>query len=67
MNPPFHQGKHADTSLGAQFIRQAHASLKRGGRLFLVANRHLAYERVVPGLSVLHEEGAYKILTAIRS
>jgi 16S rRNA (guanine1207-N2)-methyltransferase len=67
MNPPFHQGKPADVSLGTQFIRAAHESLKPGGRLFLVANRHLDYERAVPGISVLHQEGAYKILTATKS
>jgi 16S rRNA (guanine1207-N2)-methyltransferase len=67
MNPPFHQGKPADVSRGALFIRRAHENLKPGGRLFLVANRHLAYEKTVPGLSVLYQDGGYKIITGMKT
>lgn len=49
-NPPFHQGRAADTALGQAFIRAAARSLNRQGQLFLVANRHLPYE------VVLHEQ-----------
>jgi 16S rRNA (guanine1207-N2)-methyltransferase len=44
MNPPFHAGGEEDKNLGQIFIRQAAAALHRGGRLWLVANRHLPYE-----------------------
>jgi 16S rRNA (guanine1207-N2)-methyltransferase len=44
MNPPFHTGQKTDVSLGKAFIRAAANALKRGGRLFLVANRQLPYE-----------------------
>lgn len=64
MNPPFHSGKTEDIGLGEQFIRAALASLKPGGRLLFVANRHLPYESVAPGMSILHEDGAFKIITA---
>ena len=44
MNPPFHEGKMMDISIGEAFIKQAAQSLKPGGRLFMVANRKLPYE-----------------------
>ena len=43
-NPPFHQGRAADPSLGQGFISAAAAMLKPKGQLWLVANRHLPYE-----------------------
>ena len=44
MNPPFHDGGAEDRRLGQAFIRQAATMLKKGGVLWLVANRHLPYE-----------------------
>ncbi len=44
MNPPFHEGKNTDVSVGASFIERAYESLRRGGRLWMVANKHLPYE-----------------------
>jgi len=43
-NPPFHSGQKTDVGLGKAFIHAAAGALKRGGRLFLVANRQLPYE-----------------------
>ena len=43
-NPPFHQGRSADPSLGRGFIAAAARLLAPQGRLWLVANRHLPYE-----------------------
>ena len=63
MNPPFHSGKTEDKTLGQVFVEKAWAALKPRGRLFLVANRHLPYEKIVPGLNILHEESGYKIIT----
>lgn len=45
MNPPFHDGGIEDRALGEIFIRRAAASLRPGGVCWLVANRHLPYER----------------------
>jgi 16S rRNA (guanine1207-N2)-methyltransferase len=50
MNPPFHEHGVEDRELGQSFIRRAHQVLRRGGRLWLVANRHLPYEAVLRGL-----------------
>jgi 16S rRNA (guanine1207-N2)-methyltransferase len=43
-NPPFHQAGSEDKALGQAFITAAARTLKRGGKLWLVANRHLPYE-----------------------
>lgn len=70
MNPPFHDGGAEDRRLGQAFIRQASSMLKKGGVLWLVANRHLPYEaelaaafkRVTP----VSEGGGYKLFEAVK-
>ncbi|WP_113910950.1 class I SAM-dependent methyltransferase [Roseovarius dicentrarchi] len=47
MNPPFHTGRKADPALGRAFIAAAAEMLKPSGQLWMVANRHLAYERAL--------------------
>jgi len=47
MNPPFHQGRAAEPTIGQGMIRAASAALKPGGRLLMVANRGLPYEAVL--------------------
>jgi 16S rRNA (guanine1207-N2)-methyltransferase len=47
MNPPFHDTGLEDKALGQTFIRRAHAVLRSGGVLWMVANRHLPYEAVL--------------------
>lgn len=54
MNPPFHSGKATDTSIGQNFIKNAHTALKRYGKLYLVANTQLPYETVVSKLFFKH-------------
>ncbi|GGH34883.1 16S rRNA m(2)G 1207 methyltransferase [Cribrihabitans marinus] len=44
MNPPFHTGRAPDSDLGRGFIAAAARILAPGGRLWMVANRHLPYE-----------------------
>lgn len=69
-NPPFHQGGNEDRRLGQAFVRRAHAVLRRGGTLHLVANRHLPYEGVLSelfaGVTVRADSGGYKVLEARR-
>ena len=70
MNPPFHQGRAAEPSIGEAMIRAASAALKPGGKLFMVANRSLAYEPVLAASFARVEEVArddkFKILRAVR-
>jgi 16S rRNA (guanine1207-N2)-methyltransferase len=44
-NPPFHRGVHNDLDTAGDFLRGAGTFLKRGGRIIVVFNRHLPYER----------------------
>ena len=50
MNPPFHQGRSADPALGVAFIQAAHRGLAPDGSLWLVANRHLPYDRTLAAM-----------------
>ena len=69
MNPPFHDGGAEERGLGRAFIETAAACLRRGGRLWLVANRHLAYETIMQPLfrqvTVAAEAGGYKVFEAV--
>jgi 16S rRNA (guanine1207-N2)-methyltransferase len=68
MNPPFHDGGADDQALGQAFIRRAAAMLRRGGRCWLVANRHLPYEAGMKNLftrvTLKIETDRYKIYDA---
>ncbi len=69
-NPPFHDGGTEDKRLGQAFIQKAAAMLKKGGVMWLVANRHLPYEadlnaafkRVRP----VADSGGYKLFEAVK-
>jgi 16S rRNA (guanine1207-N2)-methyltransferase len=68
MNPPFHSGQETDVDLGRAFISVAAASLKRNGKLYLVANRQLPYEPMLDSLRLawrkVAEDKTYKLLFA---
>ncbi|KXF79051.1 methyltransferase [Paramesorhizobium deserti] len=70
MNPPFHEGRAADVSLGQAFIAAAARRLKPGGRLLLVANRQLPYEATLKPLfrlvEILEEGQGFKVIEARR-
>ncbi|MCC0030841.1 MAG: class I SAM-dependent methyltransferase [Brucellaceae bacterium] len=70
MNPPFHAGRSAEPALGIAFIQAASRALKAGGRLFMVANRHLPYEHTLQAafrrVSVLAEADGFKLFEALR-
>ena len=69
-NPPFHVGKQTDLDVPTQFIRDAWRVLKPGGRLQLVANRTLPYERLVfdtfGNRTTVHDGPRFKVLSATR-
>ncbi|NBX66804.1 MAG: class I SAM-dependent methyltransferase [Proteobacteria bacterium] len=68
MNPPFHTQQHEDRELGQKFCISALKMLKSGGKLYLVANRHMPYEavleKVAKKVQLLAEVNGFKILTA---
>ncbi|EJF91267.1 class I SAM-dependent methyltransferase [Bartonella tamiae] len=67
-NPPFHEGKMSDISLGQSFIETASKRLKNGGCLLMVANRQLPYEKTLQihfrKVFVLQEQDGFKIIEA---
>ncbi len=68
MNPPFHEGRNTDVDLGKKFLLSAANALRKGGRLFLVANRQLPYEAVLDTTRLswnrIAEDKTYKIIFA---
>lgn len=67
-NPPFHTSRTADPSLGRAFISAAGRMLPRHGVLWLVANRHLPYERTLEetfrDVQTLGQSAQYKLYRA---
>ena len=70
MNPPFHRGRAAEPGIGREMIRTAAAALRKGGRLFMVANRELPYEAMLGELFAVWREtareGGFKTFVATR-
>ncbi len=68
MNPPFHTGREADPNLGLNFIRAAARWLAPSGALWMVANRHLPYDRALPDLfrevREIGGDGAFRLTRA---
>ena len=71
-NPPFHtQNRHERPDIGRRFIAVAAQSLNPGGRLWLVANRHLPYEAVLTAsfghVRIVAQEHGFKIVEAVKA
>ena len=71
-NPPFHaQGREERPDVGRAFIAAAAAALNPGGRLWLVANRHLPYEAALgagfDAVRVLAQRDGFKVVEAVRA
>lgn len=70
MNPPFHVAKKTNQDLGQDFIKTAHLCLKKGGALYMVANAHLAYEKILQSLfssiEKCDEKDGFKVYKAIK-
>lgn len=66
MNPPFHAGHGAVPALGRAFVQLALSAVRPGGRVFMVANRHLPYEAEIEAArgqvqGVLQQDG-FKVM-----
>ena len=69
-NPPFHVGRGVVLDITAEFVLAAARRLKPGGRLVMVANEFLPYERLLAGwqqVETLASQGGFKVLSAVRS
>jgi 16S rRNA (guanine1207-N2)-methyltransferase len=71
-NPPFHTHARADRpDIGRRFIAIAAQSLLPGGRLWLVANRHLPYEQALGAgferVRIVTQQHGFKIVEALRA
>jgi 16S rRNA (guanine1207-N2)-methyltransferase len=71
-NPPFHaQGSMDRPDIGRAFIVAAAEALNPGGRLWMVANRHLPYESVLDArfgtTRIVTQSQGFKIIEAIKA
>ena len=69
-NPPFHVGRGVVLDITAEFVLAAQRRLRAGGRLVLVANEFLPYERLLSGwqdVRTLASQGGFKVLSAVRA
>ena len=69
-NPPFHQGFGVERVVAHQFIVDATQVLRPRGRLYLVANRFIPYERVLQKLfqelEIVYEDNRYRVWKAMK-
>ncbi len=67
-NPPFHQGEAITDHIAWQMFLQSWRSLKNGGILHVVGNRHLAYhvklQRIFKNCTTVASNGKFVILQA---
>ncbi len=69
-NPPFHAGHAVNLAITAALIEEAHQALAVEGRLVLVANRFLPYDRLIQArfgeVATLAADGRFRVLAATR-
>ncbi len=70
-NPPFHTGQKIDMGIVDELFKSAQKKLAKGGALYVVANRFLAYREAMAQLigpvKVLAETPAFWVLKATRT
>lgn len=69
-NPPFHQGFGVEYDVARQFILDAVRVLRPGGRLYLVANRFIRYDRWIEecfgNTLTVYQDNRYRVLKAVK-
>jgi len=67
-NPPFHQGLGVEYDVAQQFVRDAAHVLGAQGKLYLVANRFIRYERMMSEsfsrVTTAYEDNRFHVLVA---
>jgi 16S rRNA (guanine1207-N2)-methyltransferase len=70
MNPPFHSERDSDPMLGIRMIAAAAKALRSSGHLWMVANRHLSYEKPIAELfeeqRLVIESQGFKVIHALK-
>jgi 16S rRNA (guanine1207-N2)-methyltransferase len=69
-NPPFHHGVEVSTDVAERIISESYDRLRPGGRLRIVANRFLPYDRTMRetfgNVTVIAQNGRYRVLESVR-
>ena len=69
-NPPFHTAQQRDVELGKTVVKRACQQLKRGGTIYVVANRKLAYEALMQAelreCQTIIEASGFKVIKGVR-
>ncbi|HMO02055.1 MAG TPA: methyltransferase [Oligoflexia bacterium] len=70
LNPPFHQERRVARYLGERFICAGAEALRKGGRLYLVANQFLPYEKILvnyfQSVKQIDRANGFKVLVGVR-
>ncbi len=70
MNPPFHDGATEDRDMGIKFIETAARHLRSKGRAWIVANKHMPYEKAIlkhfKSCEKIVEQNGFKIFKCIK-
>jgi 16S rRNA (guanine1207-N2)-methyltransferase len=70
-NPPFHSGQAVDYQVAEILIENSFRALKPNGRLTIVANRFIRYDRLIReiygNISIVAESGKFHVLSGLKS
>jgi 16S rRNA (guanine1207-N2)-methyltransferase len=70
-NPPFHAGHAVDFQVAHALIENSNQALNPGGRLVIVANRFIRYDRLIQeiygNISIVAETGKFHVLSGLKS
>lgn len=69
-NPPFHDNLSLSTGTSLEMFRQSAEVLKEGGELFVIANRHLGYEKhlgkIFSKAQIIKSNKKFSIIRAVK-
>lgn len=69
-NPPFHKGNQVLTDIAMRMFTQAAQNLNKGGKLLVIANRHLPYgsqfKRHFGGFKVLFKDAKFSLYLCVK-